>query len=244
MTSPVPINARERGLCGARRDGEEPCTNPLPCDVHCGARVKSRPGDFCTVPPMPNGRCYRHGGASRAGIAHPNFRHGRRSKVLRGVNLDDYHAALEDTNIHDLTDELALTDALLNRLVEKIGSGDSLRLIEKLRIELDGFESAQGREDSDDAAKHLDAIGFLIRRGASLTEQVEEVSRLVDRRRKLADSHRRQLTAAQQMISRDQAMAFAGALVSAVRRHVTDPAKLRAIQEDFSVAIGRDRSNA
>jgi hypothetical protein len=27
--------------------------------------------------------------------------------VLRCVNLDDYHAALEDTNIHGLTDELA-----------------------------------------------------------------------------------------------------------------------------------------
>jgi hypothetical protein len=164
--------------------------------------------------------------------------------VLRGVNLDDYREGLEDTNIHDLTDELALTDALVNRLVERIGSGDSLRIMEKLRVEWDGFEAAQGRGDSDDAARHLDAVGFLIRRGASVTEQVEEVSRLVDRRRKLADSHRRQLTAAQQMITRDQAMAFAGALISAVRRHVTDSAKLRAIGEDFSAAIGRDRPNA
>ena len=181
---------------------------------------------------------------SHEGIAHPNFRHGRRSKALAGINLDDYHAALEDTNIHNLTDELALTDALVNRLVERIGSGDSLAIMKKLRTEWGGFEAAHGRGDAEDAASHLDALGSLIRRGASLTEQVEEVSRLVDRRRKLADSHHRQFTTAQRSMQRDEVMALVGALVSAVRRHVVDPTQLRAIQADIGLAIGRDRPHA
>jgi hypothetical protein len=45
----------------------------------CGAK-KRRKDETCRAPAMPNGRCRIHGGLSLGGIAHPNFKHGRRSK--------------------------------------------------------------------------------------------------------------------------------------------------------------------
>jgi hypothetical protein len=44
----------------------------------CGA--KKRDGTPCPARPMLNGRCRMHGGKSRSGIAHPNYKHGKFSK--------------------------------------------------------------------------------------------------------------------------------------------------------------------
>ena len=47
----------------------------------CGAK-KRRKDETCRAPAMPNGRCRIHGGLSLGGIAHPNFKHGGRSKYF------------------------------------------------------------------------------------------------------------------------------------------------------------------
>src|SRR4051812_9474451 len=44
----------------------------------CGA--KCRDGRPCSTPPMSNGRCRMHGGASLAGVRSPRFKHGRYSR--------------------------------------------------------------------------------------------------------------------------------------------------------------------
>jgi hypothetical protein len=44
----------------------------------CGAKTRS--GTPCRRKPRKNGRCRLHGGLSRAGFAHPNYKHGRYSK--------------------------------------------------------------------------------------------------------------------------------------------------------------------
>ena len=211
-----------------------------PPEMQCRASSK-RTGRRCEAWAVAGSQtCYHHGGASRAGIAHPNFRHGRHSKVLKGVNLDDYEAALQDTTrIHELTDEIALTDVLISGLLENLDEGQSLGLLERLRKEWTGFEAAQRRGDIEDAAQHLDTLGDLIERGASQADQVEEISRLIDRRRKLSDSHHRQLEAAENTMRRAEIMALVGALVSAVNRNVASLAERAAIQADIYAAIGR-----
>jgi hypothetical protein len=47
----------------------------------CGAK-KRRKDETCRAPAMPNGRCRIHGGLSLGGIAHPNYKHGGRSKYF------------------------------------------------------------------------------------------------------------------------------------------------------------------
>ena len=47
----------------------------------CGA--KTRAGTPCKrLARQPQGRCNLHGGKSLLGFAHPNFKHGRRSKYV------------------------------------------------------------------------------------------------------------------------------------------------------------------
>jgi hypothetical protein len=210
-----------------------------PPEKQCTADSK-RTGRRCEAWAVARGEtCYHHGGASRSGIAHPNFKHGRHSKALKGVNLDYYQEALEDPQIQDLVSEIALTDVLINRTTERLGDGESFALMGRLRKEWAGYGAAQRRGDNGDAAAHLDRLGDLIDRGASLADQVEEISRLVDRRRKLSASHHRQLVNAEQQMGRAEVMALVAALVSAVKRNVTDAAVLSAIQADIGAAIGK-----
>lgn len=86
----------------------------------CGA--KNRRGGKCTLPPMPNGRCRFHGGMSLVGPAHPGYKHGRRSILLKDIKGlgEHYERALADPDLLNLTDEIALTDARIGQLLEKV----------------------------------------------------------------------------------------------------------------------------
>jgi hypothetical protein len=48
--------------------------------VACAARTRA--GHPCRQPAMRNGRCRQHGGLSLRGLAHPGFKHGRRSRYV------------------------------------------------------------------------------------------------------------------------------------------------------------------
>jgi hypothetical protein len=60
-----------------------------------------------------------------------------------------------------------------------------------------------------------------------------EVLRMIDALRKASASERKRLVDLQAMVTVDEAMAFAAALVATVQWHVHDPATLRAIQTDM-----------
>src|SRR5829696_9665580 len=82
----------------------------------CGA--KTRNGQPCPTPAMPNGRCRMHGGASPAGLASPRFRHGRYSQHLPTVAAVRYAAAGQDPEPLSLREEIALLDALIGQLLD------------------------------------------------------------------------------------------------------------------------------
>ncbi len=86
----------------------------------CGA--KTRKGLSCqNSPVLGRNRCRMHGGASLRGSNHPNFKHGRRSKALPRHLLRIYEEACSDANLLDLRSEIALGDARVIDLLERLG---------------------------------------------------------------------------------------------------------------------------
>ncbi len=80
----------------------------------CTAKSK-RNGKQCQGLAMPNGKCRVHGGKSLSGADSPNFKHGKFSKVLNGLNLaQDYEDALSNDRLHHCRNEIALMDSLLS----------------------------------------------------------------------------------------------------------------------------------
>lgn len=94
-----------------------PITRPI-----CGAKKKRGRGVCSSTLLYPNGRCRVHGGATPAGPASVHFKHGRHSKLLKdikGLNAH-YERALADPDLLNLDAEIALIDARIGQLLEKV----------------------------------------------------------------------------------------------------------------------------
>lgn len=81
----------------------------------CGAKTRS--GGTCKRAPMTNGRCNLHGGKTPNGIALPQTKTGRYSKYLPTELLDNYQAALADSELLSVRDEIALVDAKIGQIL-------------------------------------------------------------------------------------------------------------------------------
>lgn len=81
----------------------------------CGA--KTRAGGKCQRAPMPNGRCYLHGGKSTG----QPIKHGLYA-VKHHQTLGDKIQKYLDAPIDDLSHELALTRALLQDFLDKVAN--------------------------------------------------------------------------------------------------------------------------
>jgi hypothetical protein len=102
----------------------EPQADPGPLEPRrCNAWNKGRARRCLSTLVMANGRCRQHGGLTPAGIASRNFRHGKRSRLLKDVPGDwqrDMRDALADPELTRLQAELALTDARTGALLRRL----------------------------------------------------------------------------------------------------------------------------
>jgi hypothetical protein len=74
---------------------------------------------------MPNGKCYKHGGATPSGPASVHFKHGRYSSLLKDIKGlgAHYERALSDPDLLNLADNIAMIDARIGGLLEKVKTG-------------------------------------------------------------------------------------------------------------------------
>lgn len=127
----------------------------------CGA--KNRRGGTCPQPAMPNGRCYMHGGATPVGPALPQFKHGRYSvlaKDIKGLG-QHFENALADPNLLALDREIALTDARLAGLLEKVKSGGSRASIDGIWPQIEALIETR-RKLVDTESKRLKDVHAMV----------------------------------------------------------------------------------
>ena len=78
---------------------------------YCKAKSK-RTGQRCRARAVRGMQvCYHHGGKSRRGLSHPNFKHGYYSRdgyvrYLLSIAMADYRRALRSEQIAEITDDL------------------------------------------------------------------------------------------------------------------------------------------
>jgi hypothetical protein len=185
---------------------------------------------------MANGRCHLHGGKSLAGWAHPNARTGRYIKTMPARLETRYQASLADPELLVLREEISLVDARVHDLLERVETGESGAIWRALRKELDTLNATP---DVSETAK-LQTVAALIDQGVADYDAWDEVNRWVERRRRLAESERKRLVEAQQIITTEQAMALLGAVVEVIRKHVGDRKTLAAISQDIRRLMARE----
>jgi hypothetical protein len=197
----------------------------------CGARTRA--GTPCARHPVPGAtRCKLHGGLSPRGIASPTFKHGRHSRHLPTRLAARYQAAMTDPQLLELRSEVALMDARVDDLLSRIAAGNSADAWEAAQTAYADLLSASRSTDRLAATAALDALGAALngRDDAALWAEVSEV---VDLRRRLVESERKQMIASEQFVAVAEIMSLMGAIVASVRAHVTDSQARAAITRDI-----------
>ena len=235
----LPYYTSGRCPCGKRKG----CTNTGGRRRICGCKSRTNATGRCHQFRLySNGRCRFHGGRARAGVDHPNFKHGKFSNNLPTNLAARYEEFRRDPGLVQLVDELALLDARVDQI---LGGIDGSVASEQWRAALDLLETA--KKTKDDVASVRAALGELeelLRRGVTEASAWDQILRLWEQRRRMVATESRRRRDMHEMLTLQHGMTLVAALTAAVIKHVTDPRALSAIQAEFTVLTGRTETPA
>jgi len=216
-------------------NGKNPIVTSNPMKAICGAMTKK--GEPCERSPMPNGKCWLHGGATPNGLASPNTTHGRYSKYLPARLAGKYLEAQNDPELLNLAGEIGLVEARIAELLEGVDRDAVGRVWAKIRATYDDLDLAMKTGDSNGTIACMVELGKLTRTGNRDYYAWEEIVKLIEQRRKLVDSERKRRVDMQNMITADRAMLLVSAIVGVIRDNVADRKVLTRISNEIGKLI-------
>lgn len=184
-------------------------------------------------------KCYNHGGATPAGIACANTKHGRYSKVLPARMIERYSAAINDPELLNLSAEIAVVDSRLSDLLVRVEQGDAGDIWDKLSKAKDKYREATLKSDIPTMSVQMDAMLSLIETGAQDVAAWREIHTVLEQRRRLVESERKRLIEQEQMLTLHETQTLFMALAEAVKSNVTDRDTLAKIQTEWTRLTGR-----
>jgi hypothetical protein len=208
---------------------------------YCGAKTRS--GQPCRGKRMPNGRCRMHGGGSLGGIASPNFKHGRYSKYLPSRLAERYQEAVKDPELLALREEIALVEARIHDLMGRVDAGEAGSLWKETQRIYTDLRQAISKGDANAMATALDRMGEIIENGRGDYAAWSEIYKLIEQRRRLAESERKRLIDMEQMISSERAMVMISNISNLIHENVTDRVALVRIAEGLRKLVGSPENN-
>src|SRR5262249_11451887 len=149
-----------------------------------------------------NGRCRLHGG-----VNHTPVKHGRFSKFLPVRLADRAAELLRDPDYLELKNDIALLDTRISELLERLdepanGAASTKARALNEKAKRGGTEGAAARRELDELLEH----------GAADTDHWQEISQLLEQRRKLAEAETKHLALRQQFITAKEANLLVAAL--------------------------------
>jgi hypothetical protein len=187
---------------------------------------------------MPNGRCYVHGGKTPSGVASPHFKNGRHSKVLPTRLAAQYETAQRDPDLLNLKHEIALVDARLGELLERIDLDGAGALWGMVSIVHHAMNQAIDTDDLDELKTLVDQLGTAISRASADRQAWEAILPVVEQRRRLVQSESRRRVAMQDMMTTERSLVLLGAVAQIVKRHVHDRDVLAGIAAELRGLVG------
>lgn len=178
--------------------------------------------------------CPIHGGKSLKGMASPVFKTGLHSKYMPKHLLDSYHEAFNDPELLNMRHDLALVEARLGELLQRVQSGESKTLWSDARKACDKLREAFANDNLGGVQVASEQLDRLIGEGLTDYAAWNEIHAIVEQRRKLVESEQKRLVAMNQMITAEQALMLMAAIQDIVSRHVTDRKALSEIIADVN----------
>jgi hypothetical protein len=177
--------------------------------------------------------CRLHGGRTPRGPASVHWKGGRYSRHLPARLAAQYEAAAQDPELTELRSDIALTDARIIDLLQRVDTGEAGAVWRAAKATLRRVQRAQARGDPDKMRAHLDTLQGLIERGAGDYAAWREIGEQIEARRRLCESEHKRMVLLQQCISAEKAMVLLEVVIATIRRHVPDRQALAKIAHDI-----------
>jgi hypothetical protein len=206
----------------------------------CGS-PKSRGRGFCESPVRHhNGRCNKHGGSSPRGAASGTFKTGKYSRYMPPPNLyQNYLRSLDDPELTHHRDSLALTDALISDVLESYEDGAPAGLWKRVRVLYDRTEAANRVGNPRKARQFFDELGHTIEQGSRQAGHQQEIVRLLESRRRHAESETRRRSSEERTFTYEQAYTVYTAFGTTARKHFGhDEERLTAFINELTAIAG------
>jgi hypothetical protein len=199
-----------------------------------------RSGERCKRRRSPGSEyCIFHGGRAPKGGAHPNYRHGKRSKYRPPPELlQNFRAFLRDPELAHHRNSVAIIDSMLQDLFDNYDSAASTALWRELKGAWSRAEAARKAGDERGWRAAHEEVGLIIERGVAQSGREGRAVSLLEQRRRHADSELKRETAEKHTWTYEEAAAFYIALGDAVRRHCSEE-QILAIDNDLAAIVGR-----
>jgi len=178
-------------------------------------------------------RCSVHGGKSLAGVNHPKYKTGRHSKYLPDRLQARYEEARNDPELLAVRSEVALLDARLSELLERVDTGEGAAAWSRLRKIHDNLQSALEEQDVQALSDTIAAMESVIERGSGEDAVWAQIYDVVERVRLLKQTEHKRLTAMHQMITAERAYLMISRIHNIIIENVTDPEKRLAIASEL-----------
>jgi hypothetical protein len=170
--------------------------------------------------------------------------HGRYSTFLPSRLAAAYEATAHDPDLLELRRDIALTDARLIDLLQRVDTGESGAIWRQAQAAMRRFTREQARGNIDATQRALAQVQRLITRGAADYAAWHEIGAQLEQRRRLVDSETRRLAASHDLLTAAQAMTLVAQLVAVIQRHVQDKTILSAIAADVQGLVHHRHGHA
>jgi hypothetical protein len=210
-----------------------------PAANRCTAKAKQS-GKQCQLSVVPGStKCRIHGGLTPRGIASPHFKTGKYSAYMPERLLERYHDAIADPALLELDHEIALVDSRLADLLTRVDTGEAAKNWKEARNINDEIQAALLTENYGAVVVACTALARLITPSLNDYEAWNQLSALLDQRRKMVESQRKRMIEQQQFVTVEQALLLVTAMIDSVKRNVKDRDALNAISLDVAKLTNR-----
>jgi hypothetical protein len=171
------------------------------------------------------------------GPASPHFVTGRYSRFMPARLLANYEASTHDPLLLNLREEIRLVDARLTDLLQRVDSGESGQLWERLGRVFARFREARAKREMDAAKAAMLDLETLLEEGHTDHLAWREIGVHLELRRKLVESETRRVLTSQQVLNQTEAMIYMAAVTQVITQNVTDKTVLAAIIRELQRII-------
>jgi hypothetical protein len=202
---------------------------PKEPDEHCNARNKALT-QYCKKPAgwgtdhVGEGRCKLHGGNSLKGREHPGYIDGVHSKYskLPGYLTEAYQNMLEDRDLLNMHEDIALLRAIINVEMEKLDTHSEsdywFKVLDKEYTKL----SLINPEDSVAVQRGVENIGVAIHELQSEREAHKELFDMILKLKSTIDSETRRRVSLHGVIAVERVMLWGDQILNVIKEQVSD----------------------